>query len=148
MMMTMRPASTTVEAGTATCASTLATATAVPGFQTGPAGGLFGQPAGFTADGIDRQAHFLLDDVLQARVEGFEEILGREAFAPGPDGFITGGGIVAGFHAGELPDDPVGGFDQAVGRRVDFRGFIQDLPDFGEEPFRADLARRSGRGSA
>jgi len=33
MMMTMRPASVTVAAGTATWASTLATATAVPGFR-------------------------------------------------------------------------------------------------------------------
>ena len=33
MIMTMRPGSTTVAAGTETCASTLATATAVPGLR-------------------------------------------------------------------------------------------------------------------
>ena len=109
------------------------------GFQPGPGGGLGGQPAGFLAQRDDGAGHLFIDDVLQARVEGFEERLGREAFALGPDGLVTGGAGVALFLAGQLPDDPVGGFEEALGGGVDFGVFVEDLPDLGEEPFGADL---------
>ncbi len=110
------------------------------GFQPGPARGFGGQLAGLLCRCSRYPWSFSLRRRFPARVEGFEERLGWEAFALGPDRFVTGGGVVARLNPGELPDHPVGGFNEAVGGSVDIRGFIQDLPDLGEEPFRADLA--------
>ena len=69
MIMTMRPGSMTVAAGTATWASTFATATAVPGRQAGPGGSLGRQPAGSLAELDEVAAHLRVDDVGEARVE-------------------------------------------------------------------------------
>jgi len=102
--------------------------------QAGPAGCLGGQPAGALADGENGARHLLVDDMLQARVKGGEVFLRWESFALGPDGFVAGGAGVALLLAGELPDDPVGGFDQAVSSSVDLRRFVEDLERFGEEP--------------
>ena len=62
MIITMRPGSMTVAAGTDTCASTLATATAVPGSRP-VRRGLLGQPAGARAQRHDLARHLLGDDV-------------------------------------------------------------------------------------
>ena len=72
MIITMRPASVTVAAGTDTCASTLAIATAVPGFSpVQPAAWAVSPPALSPMGWISRR-HFFVDDVLQARVERLE----------------------------------------------------------------------------
>ncbi len=138
---TMLPGSVTVHAGTDTCASTLATATAVPGFSPVSCGHRRRQAAGAAAPmGVEVARHLLVDHMFQARVERLEEFLGREALALRPDGLVAGGAGVARLHAGQLPDHPVRGFEQPVGRGVDIRGFVQDLQRLGKEPLRGDLA--------
>ena len=139
-MITIRPGSTTVDAGTATCASTLAIATAVPGSQTGPARGLGGQPAGAGAQLADLARQLVVDQVFQPGIERLEEVVRREAVVLRPDALVAGGGEVARLAAGELPDDPVGCLDQPVGRRVDLGILVQDLPRLGHEPLGADFA--------
>jgi hypothetical protein len=59
-------------------------------------------------------------------------------------GFVAGGAGVAGFGAGELPDDPVGGLDEAFGAVVDVGCLVEDLEGLAEEPFAGDLAAVAG----
>ena len=140
MMITMRPGSTTVTAGTATCASTLATATAVPGFKPGPGRSLRGQAAGLLAQLGDLAGHLVVDEALQPGIKRPVEGVGRESLALGPDALVAGGGQVARLFAGELPDHPVGALDQPAGGGVHRRVLVEDLPGLGHEPLRADLA--------
>ncbi len=70
MIMTIVPGSVTVAAGTATWASTFATATAVPGSRPVQAGGLGGQAAGPLADLAQVAAHPGVDDVGEAGDRG------------------------------------------------------------------------------
>ena len=139
-MMTIRPGSTTVEAGTATCASTLATATAVPGLQTCPLRGLGGQTAGLAAERRDVARQLLVHDVLQPRIERGEVGVAWEALAFRPEALVAGRTRVARLVARQLPDHPVGGLDQPIGGLVDLRRLVQDLQRLGEEPLRRDLA--------
>ena len=140
MIITMRPGSVTVAAGTATCASTLAMATAVPGFSPVQRAACSVSPPAFWPIGRMSRVIFSSTTFSKRGSRALKILLGREAFALRPDGLVTGGAGVARLHAGQLPDHPVGGFDQAVGGGVDFGGFIQDLQDLGEEPFGGDLA--------
>ena len=139
-MITIRPGSTTVDAGTATWASTLAIATAVPGSQAGPARGLGGQPAGLRAQLADLARKLVIDQMFQPGSERLEEVVRREAVVLRPDALVAGGGEVARLAAGELPDDPVRRLDQPVGRGVNLRILVQDLPRLGHKPLGADLA--------
>ena len=141
MIMTIRPGPSTVTAGTATCASTLATATAVPGFRPVQAAASAEMPPARSPTGdTDVAAHLLVDDVGEARIERRKVAGVREAVALGPHGLVAGRAGVARLDAGEPPDHPVGGLDQPVRRRVDLRGLIQDLERLGEEPLGRDLA--------
>ena len=140
MMMTILSGSTMAEAGTDTCASTLATATAVPGRKPVQPAASCGQFTCFVAQRGNRAAHLFVDDVLQARVQCFEECIWREALALRPDALIPGRAAIARLHPGQHPDHPIGGFDEPVSRRIHLRGLVQDLPDLGEKPLGADLA--------
>ncbi len=114
------------------------------GLETGPFGGLFGQPAGAVADGLDDAGHFLVHHVFQPWVERLEVGFIREALALGPQGLVASGAGVARLHASQLPDDPVGGFQQPVGSGVDLRGFVQDLQALSRRTTRTRSCRRSG----
>ena len=57
-----------------------------------------------------------------------------------PDGFVAGRAAVARLDAGQLPDHPVGGLDQTIGRLVDARSLVQDLERLRKEPLGRDLA--------
>ncbi len=123
-----------------TWASTLATATAVPGGGPSSAAASLGQPAGAAAERQDRPRHLLVDDVLEPRVERGEVGAVGEPIPLRPHRLVAGGAAVARLDAGELPDDPVGGLDQPVGAGVDLGRLVQDLERLGEEPLGRDLA--------
>ena len=140
MMMTIRPGSRTVAAGTATWASTLANGDRSAWEESSPASGLLGQTARLRSEWGEGTGHLLIDDVFHTRIKGFEKRVRREAVTLGPEGLVACGTRVARFHAGELPHHPVGGLDQPSGGSIDFGGLVQDLPRLGKEPFGADLA--------
>ena len=108
------------------------------GFQPDAGGHGRGQFAGFAAE-RHRRAE-LIDEVDQFRVQRGAELAAGIATLRAPDGFVAGGAGVAGLDPGELPHDPVGGLDEAVGGIVDRRGFVGDLGDLRKQPFRADFA--------
>ena len=139
MIMTIVPGSVTVAAGTATWASTFATATAVPGRQAGPGRRLGGEAAGPLADRRRSRRIFVSTTSAKARVEGREVGRVGEAVALGPHRLVARGAGVPGLDAGELPDDPVGRLDQAVRGRVDLGRLVEDLERLREEPLRRDL---------
>src|SRR5438309_10509359 len=64
-----------------------------------------------------------------------------------PDGLVAGRTGVAPFLAGELEDDPVGGFHEARRRVVDLRRLVQDLQNLGNQPlgrYLPTVARQEG----
>ena len=115
MTATKRPGLTTVAAGTDTWASTLATATGVPGARPVNVGSLAADDAGALAGARDLAGHLLVDDVGEARGQGGKELAVGESVFLRPERLVAGGAGVAGLDPGELPDDPVSGLDQPVG---------------------------------
>ncbi|GAA1278842.1 hypothetical protein GCM10009677_36520 [Sphaerisporangium rubeum] len=83
-------------------------------------------------------------EVGEAGVERGQELGGGVA-AVLVHPLVAGGADVAGLDAGELPDDPVGGLDPAVGQAVDLRVLLQHLQALGELPFGGDLAAVPGQ---
>ena len=141
MIATSVPGAVTVTAGAETCASTFATATAVPGTEARPRGGLLGEAARPVADRDDRRRDiFSSTTSLEARIEGGEVVAAGEPVALRPDRLVAGRAGVAGLDAGQLPDDPVGRLDQAVGAVVDLGRLVEDLQRLREEPLGRDLA--------
>ena len=131
----------TVAAGTETWASTLATATAVPGTQPGPARPPRSrQPAGAIADRDDRRATSCRRRPSRSRARAPRRTTIGEAVGGRPDGLVAGRAVVPRLDAGQLPDHPVGGLDQPVGGPVDVGRLAQDLERLREEPLRRDLA--------
>ncbi len=110
-----------------------------PWAQSRPLGRPLGELAGLGPQRRDVAAHLRVHDVGQAGVQRGEELARREAGLLLPDGLVTGRAGATGFAAGELPNDPVGGLDQAVCSTVDVGGLVEDLQRLGEEPFRGDL---------
>ena len=108
------------------------------GRQAGPGGSLVGQPAGSLAHRPDVAGHLLVDDVCQPRVERGEVALVREAVPLRPHRLVAGRARVPGLRAGQPPDDPVGGLDQAVRLRVDLGRLVEDLQRLREEPLGGD----------
>ena len=139
MIITMRPVPMTVAAGTATCASTLATATAVPARGRWPRAISAVSPPARAPRGRSLP-HLVADDVAHARVQRREKVRAGEAFLLAPDGLVARGASVARLHAGQLPDDPIGGLDQTVGGLIDLGRLVQDLQGLGKEPLGRDLA--------
>ena len=114
--------------------------------QSGPGGGLGGQVAGGVAQPADGVLELGADEVLELRVQGGQEVLGRVA-AVLVDPLVAGRAGVADVVAAELPDDPVGGLHPVVHRGVGFRVFLEQLQAFGEFPFGGDqpaIAREPG----
>ena len=140
MITTIVPGCVTVAAGADTCASTFATATGVPGRRPVSAAARSVRTPGAGPERRDRARQLLVDDVLEARVECGEIVVGREAVALRPHRLVAGSAAVAGLDAGELPDDPVGGLDEAVGARVDLGRLVEDLERLREEPLGRDPA--------
>ncbi len=140
MIMTMRPTSVTVAAGTATWASTLAIGHRRARHQARPAGRLRREAASPRADGPNVPGHLRLDDGGEPRVKGAEVTLRRKSFPFRPERFVAGGTRVARLHTRQLPDHPIRRFDQPICRGVDLGGLVQNLQRFGEEPLRRDLS--------
>ncbi len=103
-------------AGTETCASTFATATAVPGRR--PV-----QRRRLARSGRRRarRSGTIVRDIFSSTTcskrgsSAAKYVVGREAVALRPHRLVAGGAAVARLDAGQLPDDPVGGLDQPVG---------------------------------
>src|SRR5579863_7706191 len=104
MIITIDPGSVTVHAGTATWASTLPIETGVPAARP-----------------------LFLAHVFHCRVKGAKEIARGESPALHPHRLVSRRAGVALLLARELPDNPVGRFDEALGGGVDFRRFVQNL---------------------
>ena len=83
----------------------------------GQLGSLAADDAGALAGARDLAGHLLVDDVGEARGQGGEELAVGESVLLRPERLVTGGAGVPGLDPGELPDHPVGGFDQPVGPR-------------------------------
>ncbi len=92
------------------------------------------------ADGDDARRHLLVHDVRELRVERRKVVPRREAVGFRPDRLVAGGGGVARLDSRELPHDPVGSLDQALGARVHLGILVEDLQRLGEEPLGRDLA--------
>ena len=68
-------------------------------------------------------------------MQGGEEVTRWVAIRATPHPLVARLAGAAGEPAGELPDDPVAGFDQVVRFRVQVGGFVQELPRLGQQPF-------------
>ena len=138
MMRTIWPGPTAPAAGTVTCASTFPTATAMPsGSPVHSAAAAVSDPARVPSAEIGCSS--LLAKPGELRVERGQE-LPRRVVPVLPDALVTRGAGVARLGPGELPDDPVGGLDPALGARVQLGVLLQQLQRLGVLPFRGDLA--------
>src|SRR5450759_25667 len=97
------------------------------GTKAGPRRSLLAQATSPVADGCDVARHLLIDHVLEAWIERPKVRVRREAITLRPDRLVAGGAAVTGLMAGQLPDHPVGGFDQAARSRIQFRCLAEDL---------------------
>ena len=116
-----------------------------PSRQTRPFGRPRAEAPGAFAQPVDRARHLRIDDVGKLGIERSEELAAREAVFGAPDRFVAGRAVVARLDVGELPDDPVGGLDQAVRGAIDLRRLAQDLERLRKEPLRRDLASVPGQ---
>ena len=140
MIATSRPGSTTPAAGTVTCASTLATATAIPaGRPIQPAASAVRSPARPPSGGEIASSAWRRRRIGEARVER-AEVVTRRVGAVLVVRLVAGGAGVARLDAAHAPDDPVGRLDQPIGGAIDLGRLLEDLQRLGEEPFARDLA--------
>ena len=109
----------------------------------------FGPERGQTSDTgagrHDGSGHTRGDDVFESGVESGQKRFRRKTGLFAPLRFVARRTGVAGLDSGELPDDPVRRFDQALGSIVDFGGFIEYLPGLGKKPFRGNLTSVVGQ---
>ena len=140
MIMTIVPGSVTVAAGTATWASTLATATAVPGSRPVQAAASAVRPPARSPTW--RRSRRIFVSTTSANAGSRAAEVGRvgEAVALRPHRLVAGRARVPRLDPGQLPDDPVGRLEQAVRGGVDLRRLVEDLEGLREEPLRRDLA--------
>ena len=106
MIATRVPGPVTDDAGTDTWASTLATATGIPGGSPVHTGRARGQAAGRLAEPDDRPRHLVVDDAAEAGIERGEERPIRKAVVGRPHRLVAGRAVVARLDAGQLPDRP------------------------------------------
>ena len=139
MTMTIRPASTTVAAGTALCASMIAAATAVPAGRSEPGGHRLRQAAD-APPGRHDLARELRGQVPEARVQRGEELRRREPALAAPEALVAGAAGVAHPRPRELADDPVAALDDRRRGVVDLGILLEDLERLGREPLRGALA--------
>ena len=104
----------------------------------------FGQDTRSAAGRQESARHLLVDDVLEARVERGEVGVVGEPVPLRPHRLVAGGAGVAGLGSGQLPDDPVGGFDQPLRPVVELGRLVEDLERLCEEPLRRDLPAVAG----
>ena len=141
MIITSEPGWVTVQAGTATWASTLPMATGVPSFR--PV--FFAQkavsPPAFGPSGKYSSPDLFRDHVLHARMQRAEEIAAREIPAPFTHMPLYPAVQVLRFSS------PVSchtiqsaGLNKAVHGVVNGGSFVHHLQEFGEEPFRGILS--------
>ena len=134
MIITMRPGSVTRTAGAVTWASTLATATAMPGGRPVQAAAAAVSRPAHAPSGANCSAHPRFGDIGKSRIEGGEEV--ARGIAPvDHHRLIASRADVARLHAGELPHDPIGGLDEALAGGIDLGVFLKNLQGFAEEPF-------------
>ena len=140
MIATSVPGRVTVAAGTETCASTLATATASRAAARSSAAARSLRPP------ADSPIGTIVRDILSSTTVPKPGSSASKNAASGnpsvgrPERLVAGRAVVPRLDAGQLPDDPVGRLDQAVGRRVDLGCLAQDLERLREEPLGRDLA--------
>ena len=135
MTATIRPGPVTPDAGTDTWASTFATATGVPGRRpVQPAASAVSEPAREPIGAIDRD--IFSSTTAARRGSSAAKKPCRESPPPRPDRLVASRAAVARLGARELPDDPVGGFDEPVGGAVHRRQFVEDLECLRIEPLR------------
>ena len=117
MIATSVPGPVTVAAGTETWASTLATATASRVAGPVQPAACSRQAAGRCPDRDDvRDILSSTTDPKPGRAPRRTRV--REAVLGGPDRLVAGGAVVPRLDPGQLPDDPVGGLEEPVGRAV------------------------------
>ena len=138
MMATSRPGSTACADAAVTCASTLPTATAIPSGRPVQAAARGGERAGPGAEGQQRTVqlgHEVAEPGLSAVRKSSDGVL-----TVLQDALVAGRADVAGLGAAELPDDPVGRLDEALGPVVDLGVLLQHLQTLGVLPLGGDLA--------
>ena len=142
MIATIWPGRTASAAAAVTCASTLPTATAMPsGSRVHSAARAVSRPArppSGTGSPPSLAAKPAKSGLSAARKSS------RRVAAVLVDALVPGGADVAGLHPGELPDDPVGGLDPALGAG----GRSPGPPRGAAAPWRTATRRRSCRRSA
>ena len=94
----------------------------------------------FAAQRINVPAEFLVHQVFQPRIEGFEEFLRRIAFAFAPYSLVSGSAAVSPLIARKFENYPVSRLYEFVGRLVDLRRLVEYLHYFGNKPFRRYFA--------
>jgi hypothetical protein len=109
-------------------------------WQPGPRGRFLGQAAGALAGKPDVAAHLVVDDRGKTWIEGREVARVGKAVGFRPQRLVAGGAGVPGLDSGQAPDDPVGGFEQAVRSGVDPGCLVEDLERLREEPLGRDPA--------
>ncbi len=144
MMSTIWPGSMAFPAGGVTCASTLPTATAMPSGQPGPGRGAGGERAGPRAQRGDRVLQLVLGEAGEPWVQR-GEVLPGGVVAVLADALVPGGAGVARLGAAQLPDDPVGRLDPALGPLVDLRVLVQHLERLRVLPLGGDLPAVPGQ---
>ena len=147
MIATIWPGAIACAAGAVTCASTLPIATAIPSCSPVQAAASAVRPPARAPSGESGMLELVVDEAREARVQR-AQVLAARVGAVLVDALVARRADVAGLLAAELPDDPVGGLDPAVDRRVDLGVLLEHLQRLGELPLRLRSARRSGRSTA
>ena len=111
--------------------------------QARPGGRARGQRASPRAQGQDRMLQLVGRKASEPLIKRGQE-LARRVAAVLPDPLVPGRGGVACLAAGQLPDDPVGGLDPALGLLVDLRILVQQLERLRELPLGGYLAAVAG----
>ena len=103
-----------------------------------------GEGASEGSGGDEFSWEFLGNEIGEIGVNGGEVVVGGEAIFGRPEAFISGlaGGTDEG--AGELPDEPVAGFEPDFGGGGDIGRGFEGFEDFWEEPFFTDEAAVAG----
>ena len=101
------------------------------GKQSQPAGNLGGQLSRLLPQRGDGTGKFLLHQMFQLGMESFKKGRGGISIPLVPQGLVAAGTGAARIPAGELPDDPVAGFQDKICLVVDLGSLLHDLPDLG-----------------